>query len=61
MDNVRDHTKPTSELLKKAQDLLENNRDVTKDEGAHQHYLKLRQNNSELKVRFEGVSLYDIL
>ena len=52
---VDDHKAGVSGTVEHAQQLLDNNREVTRDTGEEQQYQRLRFNTSDLKVRFEGV------
>ena len=55
---VADLDTPVHELLAQAQSLLENNKDTAKrDPGTQQQYQRLRFNTSDLKVRFNNVSM----
>ncbi len=58
---VADLNTPVTELLAQAQRLLEDNRDAAKrDPGTQQQYQRLRFNTSDLKVRFNNVSVHQL-
>ena len=52
---VDDNKAAVTDTVEHAQQLLDNNREVTRDAGEEQQYQRLRFNTSDLKVRFEGV------